>query len=173
MWRSGVAIVSPSFSYGVTGNVQLSVSAPFHLNHGEHPVGRFSALMPGDPEAEVLAAWRFHHSLTGIGTRNESFWESTGERVDSGWRSAEAPAGVGHHDTPTPSSAPASSGIIVLPNSGGRGVYTGPTFLLTFRNVALQSGVLFAVWSDPNGIQPAEKFRAVVGMSYFLLRGRR
>ena len=35
-------------------------------------MGRFTATMPGDPQAEALLAWRFHHGLTGIGTRNES-----------------------------------------------------------------------------------------------------
>ena len=35
-------------------------------------MGRFTATMPGEPQAEALVAWRFHHALTGIGTRNES-----------------------------------------------------------------------------------------------------
>ena len=73
MWRAGVSMFGPRVSYGLTGNTQISVSAPFHLDHGEHPVGRFTSMMPGNPEAEVLAAWRFHHRLTGVGTR----WEST------------------------------------------------------------------------------------------------
>jgi hypothetical protein len=72
MWRAGVAMISPRVSYGIKPNFQLSVSSPVHLNHGEHPVGRFSGLIPGDPAIEVLGAWRFHHALTGVGTRNES-----------------------------------------------------------------------------------------------------
>jgi hypothetical protein len=261
MWRSGVAMISPILSYGVTGNLQLSVSGPFHLNHGEHPVGRFTGMTPGNPEVELLGAWRFHHALTGVGTRNEStlyfgtsvstqlpprtdgsplrrapgfymgaatghisrryyvwagagyetyaslqgidhqgnsllgsfvfgwrppfwdkdypkpdlrfFWESTGERNGSAWRSAAAPAGAGHHGTPTPLPSPDSNGIIVLPDSGGKGVYSGPTFLCTYRNLAFQAGALFAVWREPNGIQSAERFRAVVGVSYFFLGGRK
>ena len=29
-------------------------------------------MMPGEPQAEALVAWRFHHASTGIGRRNES-----------------------------------------------------------------------------------------------------
>ena len=263
MWRAGVAMIGPRLAYGVTGNFQLSISAPFHLNHGDHPVGRFTGMMPGNPEAEVLAAWRFHHALTGIGTRNEStlylgisgstqvppradgpplhhkpgfyvaaatghisrryyvwagagyqrygrwdidtldhqsdslltslvvgwrpkffdkdypkpdvrfFWETTGERIGRAWRAATASASTGdsHHGTPTPLPAPDSSGIIVLPDSGGSGVFSGPTFLCTFRGVAFQGGLLFSVWRHLNGAQTAERFRAVIGLSYFFLKG--
>ncbi len=72
MWRSGVTMVGPLISYGLTSSVQLSLSTPFHLDHGEHPVGRFTAMMPGVPEVELSSAWRFHHHLTGVGTRFES-----------------------------------------------------------------------------------------------------
>ena len=260
MWRSGVAMISPLVAYGITENFQISFSAPFDVNYGEHPVGRFTAMMPGNPEAEVLGAWRFHHTLTGVGTRNEStlylgtsvttqlvpradgppirrapgfyagaatghisrryyawagagyqqyvsldgldhqsnsllgsfvlgwrppfwdkeypkpdlrfFWESTGERIGSAWRSAAAPAGPGDHG-PAPPLTPNSGGIIILPDSGGKGVYTGPTLLCTYRSVAFQAGVLFAVWRDPNGTQPADRFRVVVGLTYFFLGGRK
>jgi len=261
MWRSGVAMISPLLSYGVTGNFQVSFSAPLDVNYGEHPVGRFTAMMPGNPEAEVLTAWRFHHTLTGVGKRNEStlylgtsvstqlppradgsplrrapgfyaaaatghisrryylwagagyeqyvsldgldhqsssllgsivvgwrpplwdkeypkpdirfFWESTGERIGSAWRSAAIPAGAGHDGPVAPLPGANSSGIIILPDSGGKGVYSGPTFLCTYRSIAFQSGVLFAIWRDPNGIQPADKVRAVVGVTYFFLGGRK
>lgn len=53
MYRSGVAMLGPRFSYGLNENLQLSISAPFHLTHGEHPVGRFTGTMPGDPQAEL------------------------------------------------------------------------------------------------------------------------
>ena len=72
MWRSGTAMIGTQYSYGWKQNLQLSITAPFHLDHGDHPVGRFSATMPGVPELEGLLAWRFHHSLTGVGTRNET-----------------------------------------------------------------------------------------------------
>ena len=101
------------------------------------------------------------------------FWESTGERIGSAWRNVAAPAGPGDHGAPPPLPAANSSGIIVLPDSGGKGVYSGPTFLCTYRSVAFQGGVLFAVLRDPNGVQPAEKFRAIVGVTYFFLGGRK
>lgn len=261
MWRSGVFMISPLFGYGVTENFQVSVSAPLDINYGEHPVGRFTAMMPGNPEVEVLTAWRFQHHPTGVGTRNEStlylgsslstqlvprtdgppirrspgfyagaatghisrryyvwagagyehyvsldsldhqsssllgslvfgwrpplwnqeypnpdlrfFWESTAEGISHAWRSVEAPAGNGGHGTPEPPPPANSSGIIILPNSGGKGVYSGPTFLLTYRNVAFQGGVLFAVWRDPNGTQPADRLRAIVSLTYFFLGGRK
>ena len=45
MWRSGVSMFGPQISYGLTGNTQISFSAPFHLDHGEHPVGRFTSMI--------------------------------------------------------------------------------------------------------------------------------
>jgi hypothetical protein len=267
MWRGGVAMVGPQFSYGVTENLQFSVSAPFDLNHGEHPVGRFTGMMPGEPLAEALVAWRFHHALTGVGTRNEStlylgvsgttqtlprldgpplsrqpayyaaaatghisrgyyvwagagyqhyghwgdsedhqsdslltsavvgwrprflnkdyprpdvrfFWETTGEwtgMAHRGGSTSTAPVGggghglaAGAHDTPAD-----ANDYVVLPNSGGKGIFSGPTCLVTFRDFAIQGGVMFPAWSQLNGTQPAEGFRSYIGISYFFLKGRR
>jgi len=269
MWRSGVAMISPKYSYGWKENLQISISAPFHLNHGEHPVGRFSGTMPGNPEAEALLAWRFLHKLTGVATRNEAtfylggsattqslprtdgpplerepnvygalaaahisrryylsagagyehygqwssgkldhqsdslltsvvigwrppfldhdypkpdlrfFWETTGDRIGRAWRDATATAttaggGGGHiHEALLRQSVSGSSDVIVLPNSGGKGIYSGPTFLLTYRNMAFQSGFLVSLWDQRNGTQPAERFQAVVGVSYFFFGGKR
>ena len=266
MWRSGVAMISPRVSYGIRENLQLSISAPFDANSGEHPVGRFTAMMPGDPELEVLLAWRFFHRLTGISTRNEAtlyfggdaltqrlprsdgpslqrqpglygaiaaghisrrynfwagagyqhygswssgiddhqsdsflaslvfgwrpsfldreypkpdlrfFWETTGEQIGHAWRDA-APVSVGGgggggHDSPPPLPSPNSTGVVFLPNSGGKGAYSGPTFLCTYRSIAFQGGILFPLWTQLYGTQPTERFRAVIGVSYFFL-GRR
>jgi hypothetical protein len=33
--------------------------------------------------------------------------------------------------------------------------------------------VLFAVWRDPNGTQPADRLRAVAGLTYYFLKGRK
>lgn len=280
MWRSGLTMGGPVMSYGITGNLQVSFSAPFDVGQGEHPVGRFTAMMPGLPEAEALAAWRFHHSLTGVGTRFEStlylgtsvstqlppraegapirrapgfyaaaatghvsrkyyvsagagyegyaglsghdhqsnslltsfvlgwrppflnrdypkpdlrfYWESTGEWIGQAWESTEAPPGAAHshmvranavlpftEDNPVlpprqpPNPLPNPSGIVILPDSGGNGVYSGPSFLFTYRNVALQGGVLFAVWRDPNGTQPPDRLRVLVGFTYYFLKGRK
>ena len=269
-WRSGTIMGGPVTSYGITGDLQLSFSAPLDITTGEHPVGRFTSMMPGVPATEIIGAWRFHHRLTGIGTRFEStlylgssvttqpllrsdgpplsrapgfyaaaatghvsrryyfwtgagyqdyasfngrdhqsnslltssvvgwrppflngdypkpdlrfLWESTGEVVDTAWRSAQAPPGLGHShlafreiDLPPRQPAnplPAPAGV-VLPDSGGAGVYSGPTFLVTYRGVALQGGVLFAVWRAPNGSQPPDRLRAVAGLTYYFLKGRK
>jgi hypothetical protein len=265
MWRSGVTMFGPQLTYGLRENLQISASAPFHLDHGDHPTGRFTAMMPGDPQAEVLLGWRFFHKSPGIGTRNEAtlyagvsaltqdvpradgpplrrqpgmyvalaaghvsrrydvwagagyqrygtwsrgiddrqssslltsfvvgwrpsffdhdyakpdvrfFWETTGELIGQAQRDVPPPGSSGGHDhgTAPPPPPPNSSGIVVLPNSGGTGVFSGPTFLCTYRSVAFQGGVLFALWNQPNGVQPAEKVRAVAGVTYYFLRGRK
>ena len=270
-WRSGLIMGGPVTSYGITGDVQLSFSAPFDVTTGEHPVGRFSSMTPGVPAAEIIGAWRFLHRLTGIGTRFEStlylgssittqplpradgppldrapgfyaaaatghvsrkyyfwagagyqdyasfngrdhqsnslltsvvvgwrppflngdypkpdvrfFWESTGEAVGYAWRGVQAPPGSGHNhlavaDIVLPPRQPANplpdpTGVIVLPDSGGAGVYSGPSILVTYHGVALQGGVLFAVWRDPNGIQPPDRLRVVAGVTYYFLKGRK
>ena len=265
MYRSAATMLGPRFSYGLNENLQLSFSAPFHINHGEHPVGRFTAMMPGDPEAEALIAWRFHHAISGVGTRNEStlylgvsgttqtlprtdgpnlarqpgyyvaaatghisrtyyawigggyeahghwgtsedhqsnslltsvvlgwrpqffykdypkpdvrfFWETTGEQVGQARRTAEppgTPVPPGSHTAPSLLPLPHDSDSVVLPNSGSAGIFSGPSVLYTYRDVAFQGGVLFPVWSQVNGNQPAQGFRAVIGVSYFFLKGRK
>jgi hypothetical protein len=226
MWRLGSAMTGSKFSYGWRENLQFSVSTTFHLNPGEHPVGRFTATMPGNPEIEGLSAWRFLHKSTGIATRNECtlfvggsaltqqplradgppldrqpglygavatghisrtysvwagagfqhygawnsheldhqsdsfltslalgwrptflardypkpdfrfFWETTGERIGHAWRSATEPVttppgGGGHYeDWLANQSTPNSSGVVVLPNSGGSGVYSAQHFFV-------------------------------------------
>jgi hypothetical protein len=62
---------------------------------------------------------------------------------------------------------------VVLPNSGGRGIFSGPTCLVTFRDIGIQGGVIFPVWSQVNGTQPSEGLRAYIGISYFFLKGRK
>jgi hypothetical protein len=262
MWRSGVTMIGPVMSYGITENYQLSISAPFHLDHGEHPVGRFTGMMPGDPEVEVLNAWRFHHHSSGVGTRNEGtlyfggsistqtppradgpplhrntglyvgaagghvsrkfyawagagyerhfawsqdhqsdallssfvlgwrpplldqeypkpdlrfFWETTAEWVGKASRFVASPitdTGVHSHEEVISVPQPAGTGLIVLPNSGEESMYSGPTVLFTYKNVALQGGVLFALWRDVNGVQPADRLRAVASCTYYFLGGR-
>jgi hypothetical protein len=252
----------PEFSYGIKENLQISFSAPFHLNHGDLPTGRFTAFMPGDPSVEVLLGWRFFHSSTGIGTRNEAtfyagfsaltqdvpredgpplrrqpgfygalavghvsrnydvwvgggyqhyaqwnstiddhqsdsllssfvlglrppllnkdypkpdlrfFWETTAEKIGLAERDVlptGSGGGGGGHEAILAAPPPGSSGIVVLPNSGGTGVFSGPTFLCTYKSVAFQGGVLFALLDQPNGTVPREKYRAVAGVTYYFL----
>jgi hypothetical protein len=261
MWRGGVAMLAPEFTFGWKPNLQLSISAPFHLDHGDHPTGRFMAFSPGDPQVEALLGWRFFHSSSGIGTRNEAtvyagvsaltqdvpradgpplqrqpgaygalaaghvtrrydvwigggyqhyfrwtsnvvdhqsdsllsslvlgwrpsflnkdspkpdvrfFWETTAEKVGLAQRGLSPASGGGHdHDGPPPS--PDANGIVTLPNSGGTGVFSGPTFLMTYKNVALQGGILLPLLDQPNGLQTHERFRAAGGFTYYFL-GRR
>lgn len=266
MWRSGVWMIGPRLTYGLNPNLQISVSAPFHLNHGEHPTGRFTAMMPGIPEVEMLVGWRFLHSSTGIGTRNEAtlyagggattqhlpradgrplqrepsiyvaaalghvarsydvwagagyqrygqwdsgkldrqsssflssfvagwrpsflnkeypkpdvrfFWETTGEVIGQAQRdpSVITGGGGGGHSHAIPLAAtPTTTGAVVLPNSGGTGIFSGATFLVTYRSVAFQGGVLHALWTEPNGVQPTETVRAVVGVTYYFFGGKK
>jgi len=248
-WRSGVYMLGPVFAYGAKPNLQISISAPFHLDHGEHPTGRYMAFMPGDP--------RFLHSSTGIATRNEAtfyagasaltqhvprgdgpplarqpglygalavghvarsydlwvgggyqhyarwtsnvddhqtdslltsfvvgwrpsflngdypradlrlFLETTAEKMGLAQRDFEPTSGNDEHGGPPP--PPNPSGIVVLPNSGGTGVFSGPTFLVTHRNVAVQGGVLFALLDEPNGTQKHERYRVAASFTYYFL----
>jgi hypothetical protein len=265
MWRAGVLMFGPRVSFGVKPNFQLSFSAPIHLTHGDHPAGRFESGMPGNPGVEAVGAWRFHHSLTGVGTRNEStlyfgasadtqslpradgrplnrkpglyvaaatghvsrrmyvwagagyqhyarwssgdrdeqsdtalgsvvvgwrpfdldyprpdfrvFLETTAEHVGSASRDTLSGTGTADtthsHGTPTELPAPDSNGIVRLPDSGHSGLYTGPSALWTYKGVALQGGVLFKVAGEANGAQAADKYRMMVGASYFFTRGRK
>ena len=268
MWRSGTYMIGPRVGYGITPNFQISFSSPFHVNHGDHPTGRFMAMMPGNPEIEVLAGWRFFHASTGISTRNEAtiyaggsaltqhvprtdgpplrrqpgmyvalaagrvarsydiwagvgyqryghwnsanddhqsntllaslaigwrpgflnkdypkpdvrfFWETTGQEVGLAWRAPVPPSfegtGGGHNHAQQPIFYPPkrTSNIVYLRNSGGTGIFSGPSLLCTFRSMAFQGGILFPLMQEPNGNQPQEHFRAVVGVSYYFL-GRR
>lgn len=262
MWRSGVTMLGPQVAYGLMQNLQVEVSAPFHLDHGEHPTGRFTATMPGDPQVEVLFGWRFLNKSPGIGTRNEAtlyggvsaltqeveradgpplrrepgvyvaaaaghvsrrydiwagagyqrygtwsrgvddrqsstlltsfvvgwrppflnhdypkpdvrfFWETTGDLIGMAQRGVAPPGTPGGHDHGPPPPPPNSSGIVILPDSGGTGIFSGPTFLCTYRNMSFQGGVLFALWNQPNGVQAPERVRAVAGVTYYFL-GRR
>ena len=75
---------------------------------------------------------------------------------------------VGVHDSPAD-----ANDYVVLPNSGGEGIFSGPTFLYTYRDIAFQGGVMFPVWSQLNGTQPAQGIRSFIGITYFFLKGRR
>ncbi len=261
MWRDGSVMFGPRVTYGLRPNLQISFSSPFDVTLGEHPTGRFTAMMPGIPEAEAVVGWRFYHATPGISTRNEAtlyaggsattqhlpridapalrrqpamyvalaggrvtrtydiwagagyerygdwnsqvsdhqsntffssiafgwrppflnkpypkpdvrvFWETTGEDVGLAWRN-RTPVGSGvvvgghNHDFVWPFPLTA---IEVLQNSGGTAIFTGPSFLCTYKSVAFQGGVLFAAYDQPNGKQPHEELRAVVGITYYIL----
>jgi hypothetical protein len=253
-------------NYGIRSNLQFTFSSPFDVTHGEHPTGRFSAMMSGTPEAEALLGWRFYHATPSVSTRNEAtlyvggsattqqipridspplerqpalytalaagrvarsydiwagvgyqryanwnsteldhqsntllatfavgwrpsflngaypkpdvrlFWESTGEvvglaRVDI--TSTGAGSGGGVHSHAIIALPLLQTGVNQLPDSGGRAVFTGPSFLCTYKSIAFQGGVLFAAFDQPNGNLPHEKVRAAVGISYYILGHRK
>lgn len=56
-------------SYGITGNLQLSVTAPYLIHQPPMLSNRLNAMMPGNNEAEGLLAWRFQRKEWGIGKR--------------------------------------------------------------------------------------------------------
>ena len=53
------------------------------------------------------------------------------------------------------------------------GVCSYATFLVTFRDIGIQGGVVLPVWSQVNGTQPSQGPRAYIGVSYFFLKGRK
>jgi hypothetical protein len=269
MRRLGTVMIGPVIAYGVRQNLQLSLSAPFNVNQGYHPVGRFDASMPGVPSVECMVAWRFSERLSGVATRTEStffggfsgttqhllrddgrplerapglfgaaatsritrryylsagagyqyygawnsrnldresdsflsdfvigwrppafdrdypkpdvrfFLETTGDWVGHAERDASQPGGGGPPEThvvsaraeAAPSTSP--SGVVVLPNSGSNSIYSGPSALVTYKSMGFQGGLQFALRDDRNGVQPAERYRAVVGVTYYFLSGRR
>ena len=251
-------MLGPEFAYGLKPNLEILVTVPFHVDHGDHPTGRFTALMPGDPSVEFLLGWRFLHSSTGIATRNEAtlyagfsaltqkvprgdgpplarqpglygalaighvsrsydlwvgggyqhyarwtsnvddhqsdslltsfvagwrpsflngdypkadfrlFLETTAEKVGLAQRDLAPTTGGGDiHGGPPP--PPNANGLVILPNSGGTGVFSGPTFLLTRGSIAVQGGVLFALLDEPNGTQKHEHYRVGAGFTYYFL----
>lgn len=59
--------------YGITEDLQISASLPIELtSSGRMPMGRMTAMMSGNREAEVLVGWRFHRKEVGEGARVES-----------------------------------------------------------------------------------------------------
>lgn len=67
------AMLRPLISYGITEDVQASISLPIPLYtlEGSMPV-RMMAMMPANPDVELLVGWRFHRQGTDIGSRFES-----------------------------------------------------------------------------------------------------
>ena len=273
MWRAGSVMLGPRVVYGFRPNLQISFSSPFHVTHGDHPTGRFTAMMPGIPEAEVLVGWRFYHATPSVSTRNEAtiyvggsattqplprsdspplgaqpaiyvalatgrvaraydiwvgvgyqrygewetgeldhqsntllsslavgwrpsflnkgypkpdwrfFWETTGEEVGLARRQRTPGGKTGAHGHDAVWTSPMISRNTIIPpfptsptqilsNSGGTAVFSGPSFLCTYKSMAFQGGVLFAAFDQPNGRQPQEYIRAAVGFTYYIL-GRR
>ena len=68
------AMLRGMLGYGVTEDVQLSISVPVPLEKPgpDVPPARVMAMMPGQPDIEALLAWRFHRVGHDVGSRIES-----------------------------------------------------------------------------------------------------
>lgn len=76
MGRSGdspMAMLRPMLGYGVTEDLQFSVSVPMPLytEQGANPT-RMMGMMPAEPDVELLVGYRFHRTSPKVGARFES-----------------------------------------------------------------------------------------------------
>lgn len=76
MGRAGdtsAAMMRPMLGYGITEDLQVSVSLPMPLYTPQdaQPV-RMMAMMPAEPDVELLMGYRFHRRTPGVGSRFES-----------------------------------------------------------------------------------------------------
>jgi hypothetical protein len=67
------AMLRPLVSYGITEDLQASISlpVPLYTPQGSMPV-RMMAMMPANPDVELLVGWRFHQEGMDVGSRFES-----------------------------------------------------------------------------------------------------
>lgn len=65
-------MIKTMISYGITEDIQLSVSAPLAMRDGNLSPARMMGLMSSDKELEGLVGYRFHKRPVGIGGRVES-----------------------------------------------------------------------------------------------------
>lgn len=71
--NEALAMARPMLSYGVTEDLQVSVSLPMRLYVPEGvPPAHGMSRMPMSPDIELLVGWRFHRRGTAVGTRFES-----------------------------------------------------------------------------------------------------
>ena len=68
-----VAMTRPMLSYGITEDLQVSVSLPMRLYVPEGvPPAHAMSRMPMSPDVELLVGWRFHRRGMAVGSRFES-----------------------------------------------------------------------------------------------------
>lgn len=67
------AMFRPLVSYGITEDIQTSISLPMPLYMPQGlPGARTMAMMPSNRDVEILVGWRFHRQGTDVGSRFES-----------------------------------------------------------------------------------------------------
>lgn len=59
-------------SYGITQDIQISVSGPAVFSTAPLAPGRVTAMMPANGDFEAIGAWRFQRSDFGVGSRIET-----------------------------------------------------------------------------------------------------
>jgi len=68
-----MSMFRPLVSYGITEDVQVSLSLPMPLYVPQGlPPARTMAMMPSNPDVEVLLGWRFQRTAPAVGARRES-----------------------------------------------------------------------------------------------------
>jgi len=69
----GMAMFRPMVAYGITEDLQISMSLPMPLRvPAGVPPARTMAMMPANPDIEFLLGWRFHRTGAAVGARFES-----------------------------------------------------------------------------------------------------
>jgi len=91
-----MAMFRPMLSYGITEDVQLSVSVPVPLRTPAAPrPERVATRMPATRDVEVLGAWRFHRSAPSVGSRFETtLYAGLDVPTDEARRGAETAPGL-------------------------------------------------------------------------------
>jgi hypothetical protein len=76
MGRAGIgtndAMVRGMLGYGITEDVQVSVSVPYSFTAASFAPARISGMMPASMDLEAIGSYRFYRQGTRIGTRVES-----------------------------------------------------------------------------------------------------
>lgn len=76
MGRAGARDTGTMFrgmlGYGITEDVQISVSVPYVFSSAPFAPARITGMMPASGDFEAIGSYRFHRQGTGIGTRIES-----------------------------------------------------------------------------------------------------
>jgi hypothetical protein len=66
------AMFRAMLGYGITEDLQISVSAPLVFSSAPLAPARVTGMMPANGDLEGVAAWRFHRRGTRVGTRVET-----------------------------------------------------------------------------------------------------
>lgn len=141
-WLSdtSAAMLRPMVGYGITEDLELSLSAPLPLysRAGQRP-SRMMGMMPATMDAEALLAWRFQRNDNSVGSRIES----------------TAMFGLDYPTLPTVDGVQAAPGAVI-------GAVTG----YASRSVYAWAGALYRRYMTPAGADhPGDElfYSAVVG----------